>query len=166
MPSLLKTIDDALSGDTESIAVLLQRFGGAVEHECRKYLIKHPIESNFDDLEQEVIFRVWARLHSFPRGHQEYNLAIVFEGWLRRTARAVLDDVERQRPPQQCYSKELVKLNKALRENLEPQVRRMVEMHIGEGYSLEQIAERMSLSPDNVRNVLDAALAELHQSLK
>lgn len=97
MPSLCELIRGVRNGDAIAVETLVNRFSGSIRQECAKYgLSKHPDWSH-SDLEQEVLLRVWMKIDQFKGAEQEEYAALAFEGWVRKTARSVLSNLQRDR---------------------------------------------------------------------
>ena len=96
MSELNDVIRQAQEGDPDAMEVLVKRFGRSIESECDKYGIWQNPELSHSDLYQEVVVRVWTKIDQF-NGIKEKNTELIFDQWIRKTAKSVLSNLNRHR---------------------------------------------------------------------
>ena len=194
LPTLSELLCAARQGDGPSIEALVSRFSGPIEQECGKYGIRQHPELSHSDLFQEVILRVWTRIEQFS-GRDQENLELIFDSWIRKTARSVLSNLfraekaKKRRPddPVQSYdeatltfvsdrhgrtassifsdNEEVERLNNTIEQYLDDTAQQILNLRIVEGLSLKDIAARLSLTYEQVRYNYQSSLAELEKRL-
>lgn len=108
MDSLKELIKSARAGDSISVEALVEKYSYTIRHECCKYALHLPADLSLADLVQEVWFRVWTKLPQFKGDELEGDTALIFEGWMRKTARSVLNDLYRNRSAQKRMPEEAI----------------------------------------------------------
>ena len=120
MTTLNQLLVKARQGDAPAIEALVSKFSPLIEQESAKFGILQQPELSHSDLFQEVALRVWTRIDQF-NGVADGNSEVVFEQWVRSTARSVLNNLVRagktrkRSPPTRLQS--LDEANIALAEN-------------------------------------------------
>jgi len=97
MSRLSELIRDVQSGDIIAVEALVSRFSGAIRQECAKYGLRGHADWSQSDLMQEVLLRVWTKIHQFKGGENDEQIAAAFESWIRKTARSTLSNLQRSR---------------------------------------------------------------------
>lgn len=97
MSNLSELIREARKGDASAVEALVTQFSGVIRQECTRYgLSDHP-DLSHSDLVQEVLLRVWTKIHQFEGGGSDEQTAIALESWIRKTARSTLSNLYRGR---------------------------------------------------------------------
>ncbi len=192
MLELRQLLASAIQGNPEAFAQLIERFGHIVQNECRRHCGGGPLDGSISDQTQEVFLRVWTKLDQF-RGDANEGVELgAFEAWLRTTARSVLLNLSRRRVAQKRSPlpgdgsvsqvadprgstpssitgrrEEGLRLVAAMGRCLDSASQRIVLLRVVEGRSLNEIAEQLGMTYDQVRyrfhRALDA-LAEYFES--
>ncbi len=97
MCSLSESIRNAQRGDSVAVEALVARFSGIIRQECAKYGLRYHADWSQSDLAQEVLLRVWTKIHQFKGGEIDGQIAVAFESWIRKTARSTLSNLQRSR---------------------------------------------------------------------
>ena len=97
MTSLSELIRAVQKGDTIAVEALVLQFSGVIRHECAKFGLRDHADLSHSDLVQEVLLRVWTKIHQFKGGENDEQIARAFESWIRRTARSTLSNLYRGR---------------------------------------------------------------------
>ena len=195
MQTLREILRGAQAGDAEAIETLVMRFSGLIQRECAKYGIwQHPDWSH-SDLIQEVVFRVWTKIDQF-KGTEHEHASAMFDQWVRITSQSVLKNLHRSRtakkrnPENQIqqidesnqvfaqknrdqtasaiYStkEQVERLNTAMDQCLNDECQNIVNLRVVEGLSLKEIAERLSMTYEQVRYKFKTSLETLEKGLQ
>lgn len=97
MTSLSELIRAIQKGDTLAVEELVKQFSGAIRHECAKFGLRDHADLSHSDLVQEVLLRVWTKIHQFRGGESDEQIALAFDSWIRKTARTTLSNLYRSR---------------------------------------------------------------------
>ncbi len=97
MQSLCQLIRDAQQGDTLAVEQLVSKFSGVIRYECSKFGNRGHADLSQSDLVQEVLLRVWTKIHQFKGGENDEQIALAFAIWIRRTAQSTLSNLYRGR---------------------------------------------------------------------
>ena len=194
--SFQRLLKAAQKGNKSAVDQIILQYSHIIQRECAKYgLWQHPDWSH-SDLVQEVLFRVWDKIQSF-RGADTANPQVVFEHWIRKTARTVLSNLQRKRSAKkrkpengvgvfdeanQQYqnhvegektpssimvrNESVEQLQEAISACLNDEAKTILELRMTEGLSLTEIAERLEMTYDMIRNRYKTSLRLLEKWLK
>lgn len=106
MDSLKELLQLARAGDSRAVELLVQQYSNAIRQECSSYSMHLPADLSMSDLVQEVLLRVWTKLDQFKGDSLDGDTALIFESWMRKTARSALNDLYRNRIAQKRMPEE------------------------------------------------------------
>ncbi len=196
MDDFVGTLLAAKNADRTAMESLMIRFGPLIRAECFEFVVRGGSEISHSDLSQEVMVQVWSRLAQF-RGVAENDVCLViFQKWLRITARNTVTKILAKRrattrapnggmapfcpngrewdltvsagetPSRLLAEHEQVEKIHEAIGALDDEQRRLIRLCFFERCTLKQAAERMALSYDQVRLRFNRALDDLRMLLK
>lgn len=180
----------AKSGDASAIERLMLLYRPTVSSETRSFQDSLKSEISVQDLEQEVWVRVWTRLPGFVGSTDEESCRLMFASWLRLTTRRVaMSIIDKGRAKKRGGSIQPDRLDhpvaasdrspssivradeskEALLDALaaleDEEVREILHLHFFAGLSMQEIADKLGLTRDQVRYRIQLALERLGRRL-
>lgn len=189
--SLLETISKAIKGDCNSIEMLIEQYQPVVDGAINKTVFSLSPDISFQDIRQEVWFKVWSRLHSFNGACIESECQAKFGSWLSvTTANLAINIINKKRAlkrgggekigelrsdianaggksPSSIFQREETVgiLLAAIEQLKDEELTQLIHLRFFDGMTIEKITIETGLSYDQVRYKIQTAIRQLKNSL-